>query len=209
MSLLDVQRSLVGFARGSTNEYQSCTNLTSGEDEWLKELWTSRGLMVTQQIQQWWRLSRICLAAPLSIELLKRAGLEELIIEYITTEPVRSLFFAAELEQFKCFLQAHLLVNSLTKTMIEFESGIKTATQRAATSQTAHCHSYALSLTFDRCPHALFSALLTGAPLPPADPNGYVLEISSMLESLWVCYRTGNTISHKSMNLKNHISHSR
>lgn len=179
MSLLDVQRSLVGFARGSQTEYLACTQLRASEDAWLKSLLQSPGLMVTQQIQQWWRLSRICLAAPMTIALLKRDGMEELIVEYIATEPVRSLFFAAELEQFKTYLHSHVLVNNLTKTLVAFESGLKNTYQASAanslqTSGDTTALSCIYQLHFRRDPIKLFSTLLSGAPLPAEDGNYYV-----------------------------------
>lgn len=186
MSLLDVQRSLVGFVRGSTSEYQRCKELTQIEHEWLKQLLNSSGLQVTQQIQQWWRISRVCSTAPLTIELLKRNALEELIIEYITNEPVRTLFFAAELEQFKQFLHRNTLVDATTKALIEFELGIKTATQLLAAAQVDY---FSLSIQFERNPTALFTALLTGTPLPPVEPEPYLLEINPQLESLWIFHR--------------------
>jgi hypothetical protein len=179
MSLLDVQRSLVGFARGSQTEYLACTQLSANEDAWLHSLLQSPGLMVTQQIQQWWRLSRICLAAPMTVALLKRNGMEQLIIDYITNEPVRSLFFAAELDQFKAYLHAHLLVNHLTKTLVAFEAGLKNIYQACASThlspdantETLSCI-YQLHFTCD--PLQLFSALLTGAALPAEDSDYYV-----------------------------------
>lgn len=189
MSLLDVQRSLVGFARGSTSEYQHCNNLTLAENEWLQQLLDSSGLQITQQVQQWWRISRVCATAPLTITLLKRNGWEELIIEYIITEPIRTLFFAAELEQFKTFLHAQPQVDDTTKTLIEFELGIKTASQLIAAAQREH---FSLSLQFERNPTALFTALLTGTPLPPVEPEPYLLEINPQLASLWV-FRHKNT----------------
>lgn len=189
MSLLDVQRSLVGFARGSTSEYQHCSNLTLAEHEWLQQLLDSSGLQITHQVQQWWRINRVCATAPLTITLLKRNGLEELIVEYIITEPIRTLFFAAELEQFKTFLHAQSQVDSTTKTLIEFELGIKTATQLMATGNAAQLENFSLSLQFERNPPALFTALLTGAPLPSVEPEPYLLEINPQLESLWIFHR--------------------
>lgn len=189
MSLLDVQRSLVGFARGSTSEYQHCSNLTPAEHEWLQQLLDSAGLQITQQVQQWWRISRVCATAPLTITLLKRNGLEELIIEYIITEPIRTLFFAAELEQFKRFLHAQPQVDATTKTLIEFELGIKTATQLMATGNAVQREHYSLSLQFERNPPALFTALLTGTPLPSVELEPYHLDINPQLESLWIFHR--------------------
>lgn len=192
MSLLDVQRSLVGFARGSTDEYQRCDNLTRAEHEWLKQLVDSPGLQVTQQIQQWWRIGRICSTALLTIELLKRNGQADLIAEYIITEPVRTLFFAAELEQFKCFLHNHAQVDATTKTLIDFEAGIKTAVQLAAAKPITPTEQFSLTLIFVCNPPALFSALLTGAPLPAIESTPYCLEINPRLESLWICHRQNN-----------------
>jgi hypothetical protein len=193
MSLLDVQRSLVGFARGSTREYQDCSDLTQAEHEWLKQLLDSAGLHITQQVQQWWRISRVCATAPLTIALLKRNGWEELIVEYIITEPIRTLFFAAELEQFKTFLHAQSKIDATTKTLVEFELGIKTATQLAATGNSAQRDFFSLSLQFERNPPELFAALLTGAPLPPIEQEVYQLEINSTLDSLWRCHNHKNT----------------
>lgn len=188
MSLLDVQRSLVGFARGSTAEYQRCQDLTHIEQEWLQQLLDSPGLQVTQQIQQWWRISRVCSTAPLTIELLKRNGLEELVIEYITNEPVRTLFFAAELEQFKQFLLRNTLVDTTTKALIEFETGIKTATQLATNATSSRAGAQPLMLVFNCNPPQLFAALLTGTELPPVESNTYQVEINPALDSLWRCY---------------------
>jgi len=188
MSLLDVQRSLVGFARGSTREYQHCDNLTQAENEWLTQLLDAPGLHVTQQVQQWWRVSRVCATAPLTIALLKRNGLEDLLIEYIITEPIRTLFFAAELEQFKTFLHAQPQVDATTKTLVEFEAGIKTAIQLAAAGNAAQREDFSLWLKFQCNPPALFTALLTGTPLPPVEPEPYHLEISPHLESLWISH---------------------
>jgi len=190
MSLLDVQRSLVGFARGSTREYQHCNNLTLAEHEWLKQLLASPGLQITQQVQQWWRISRVCATAPLTMALLKRNGLDDLIIEYITTEPIRTLFFAAELEQFKTFLHAQPQVDATTKTLVEFELGIKSATQLAAAGNAAEDEYFSLSLKFACNPPALFTALLTGTPLPSIGQEEYQLDINPTLEFLWVCQRT-------------------
>lgn len=189
MSLLDVQRSLVGFARGSTSEYQHCNNLTLAEHEWIKQLLASPGLQITQQVQQWWRISRVCATAPLTIALLKRNGLDDLIIEYIITEPIRTLFFAAELEQFKTFLHAQLQVDATTKTLVEFELGIKTATQLAAAGNATQLEIFSLSLKFECNPPMLFAALLTGAPLPAIEQDVYQLDINPTLESLWICRR--------------------
>lgn len=193
MSLLDVQRSLVGFARGSMREYQGCNNLTLAEHVWLKQLSNSPGLLVTQQVQQWWRINRVCATAPLTIALLKRNGLEELIIEYILSEPIRTLFFAAELEQFRRFLHNQPQVDATTKTLVEFEAGIKTATQLAATGDAARLECFSLSLKFERNPPALLAALLAGTPLPPVEQEYYSLDINPALESLWICYRDKDT----------------
>ncbi len=195
MSLLDVQRSLVGFSRGSTDEYRSCSDLTATEHEWLKQLLHSPGLHVTQQVQQWWRISRVCATAPLTIALLKRNGLEELVINYIITEPIRTLFFAAELEQFKTFLQSQPNVDSTTKSLVEFEAGIKTATQLLANSHATQHEIFSLSLTFECNPPALFTALLTGAALPPIEQDAYQVEINPTLESLWICNANKGTQS--------------
>lgn len=187
MSLLDVQRSLVGFARGSMREYQACMDLTQAEHAWLAQLSTAPGLHVTQQVQQWWRINRVCATAPLTIALLQRNGLEDLLIEYIITEPIRTLFFSAELEQFKNFLHAQPQVDTTTKALVEFELGIKTATQLAAAGNTVQGEYFSLSLKFECNPPALFAALLTGAPLPALEQEAYYLDINSTLESLWVC----------------------
>lgn len=196
MSLLDVQRSLVGFARGSTSEYRHCSNLTLAENEWLNQLLDSSGLHITQQIQQWWRISRVCATAPLTITLLKRNGLEDLMVEYIITEPIRTLFFAAELEQFKTFLHAQPQVDATTKTLIEFELGIKTATQLVTVGNAAQREYFSLPLKLERNPPTLFSALLTGAALPPIETVPYHLEINPQLESLWTYSHNGNTDRH-------------
>jgi len=193
MSLLDVQRSLVGFARGSTSEYQGCNNLTQAENEWLRQLLDSSGLHITQQVQQWWRISRVCATAPLTIALLKRNSLDDLIIKYIISEPIRTLFFAAELEQFKTFLHAQPQVDATTKTLIEFELGIKMATQLAAGDNPAQREFFSLSLKFERNPPALFAALLTGAPLPPVEQDEYQLDINPLLASLWICHHHKTT----------------
>lgn len=185
MSLLDVQRSLVGFARGSTIEFQGCDNLTHAEYKWLTQVQDSPGLQVTQQIQQWWRIARVCASAPLTVELLKRAGLEELIVEYITTEPVRSLFFAAELQQFKTFLQHHAQVDATTHTMIEFEAALKNAYQTSVTNQPAKLIAHtSCKLHFTRPPIALFTALLTGTELPIENGHHYVI-VSADLPQHW------------------------
>ncbi len=189
MSLLDVQRSLVGFARGSTNEYLGCNNLTRAEHQWLQQLRDSSGLHITKQVQQWWRISRVCATAPLTINLLKRNGQEELLIEYIVSEPISTLFFVAELEQFKKFLHAQPQVDATTKALAEFEWGIKTATQLIAATNTVQPDYFSLLLTFECNPPALLSALLTGAPLPPLEAAPYHLEINSRLDSLWRCER--------------------
>lgn len=189
MSLLDVQRSLVGFARGSTTEYERCDKLTSLEHEWLKQLLEAPGLHVTQQVQQWWRINRVCATAPLTIALLKHNGQEDLVIHYIITEPIRTLFFAAELEQFKQFLHTQVQVDTTTKALVSFEAGIKTASQLLATGTAAQRENFSLSLRFERDPVALFSALLTGSTLPPIEQRNYQLDIDPALDSLWVCHQ--------------------
>jgi hypothetical protein len=188
MSLLDVQRSLVGFARGSTAEYHNCDNLTRAENDWLKRILDSPGLQVTQQTQQWWRITRVCSTAPLTISLLKREGLEDLLHEYMTTEPVRTLFFAAELEQFNCFLQRHPQANSTIKTIVEFELAIKNAYQASVCGESFDQHYNAAltikSLQFTRDPIKLLTALLTGTALPPKTQDYYVI-ISPNLPQPW------------------------
>lgn len=185
MSLLDVQRSMVGFTRGSLTAYQGCDNLTHAEYKWLNTLLHSPGLQVTQQIQQWWRIARVCATAPLTIELLKRNGLEELIINYITTEPVHSLFFAAELQQFKQVLQRNPQVDATTNTMIEFEAALKNAYQASVSHEPAKAIAKAtLGLHFTRDPIKLFTTLLTGTDLPAADGDYYVI-ISATLAQHW------------------------
>lgn len=187
MSLLDVQRSLVGLARGAMGAHQNSHQLTPDEQEWLAQILDSKGLQVTQQIQQWWRINRVCSTAPMTIELLKRNSLTDVIIEYITNQPIRTLFFAAELEQFKQFLENHAQVDTSTKTLVAFEVGIKTATQFASAKVTHQI--FLLSLQFEQNPLKLFAALLTGNALPPIDPHGFQLVIDSTLETLWRCHR--------------------
>ncbi len=201
MSLLDVQRSLIGLARGSMGAYENALQLTPDEQQWLTHILDSKGLQVTQQIQQWWRMSRMCSTAPMTIELLKRNGLTDVIVEYVTNQPVRTLFFAAELEQFKQFLETHVQVDTTTKTLIAFEAGIKSASQLASANLTTQ--TFSLSLNFEQNPPELFTALLTGMPLPPADPQGFQLVVDSTLETLWRCYRN-DAISLYSLN--GHVS---
>ena len=188
MSLLDVQRSLVGFSRGSITAFQNCQNLTPREQNWLTNVWNSPGLNVTQQIQQWWRISRVLSTANLTVELLKRNDQADLIIDYITTEPIHTLFFSAELEQFKIFLQAHPQVDQTTKAVIAFEAGIKAAMQVIA-ANAFHTNFFPISLTFWQKPASLFTAIITGSPLPDIEPTPYYLEINPRLESLWVCHK--------------------
>jgi hypothetical protein len=184
----------VGLARGSMGAYENALQLTPGEQEWLTQILDSKGLQVTQQIQQWWRMSRVCSTAPLTIELLKRNGLTDVIVEYITNQPVRTLFFAAELEQFKQFLETHVQVDTTTKTLIAFEAGIKSASQLASANLTTP--TFSLSLKFEQNPLELFTALLTGTPLPSADSQGFQLVVDSTLETLWRCYRNGAISTH-------------
>lgn len=193
MSLLDVQRSLVSLARGSMGSYENALQLTPDEQEWLTHILDSKGLQVTQQVQQWWRMSRVCSTAPMTIELLKRNGLTDVVVEYITNQPVRTLFFAAELEQFKQFLETHPQVDNTTKTLIAFEAGIKTAIQFASAKFTRQ--TFSLSLQFDRNPPKMFTALLTGHALPPIDSYGFQLVIDSTLETLWRCHHNSLALS--------------
>lgn len=188
MSLLEVQRSLVGFARGSTAEYRNCNNLTNDENDWLSRILNSPGLQVTQQTQQWWRIARVCSAAPLTLALLKREGLEELLYEYITCQPVKTLFFAAELEQFNYFIQDHPQANSTIKTLVEFEFAIKNAYQSSVNrDQTKQGHNVALviqALHFRCDPIKLLGSLLTGAALPLETQDYYVI-VSPDLPQHW------------------------
>lgn len=199
MPLLDVQRSLVGFARGSTEAFKNCSDLEPHEHEWLMKVLDSPGLNVTQQIQQWWRISRVLSTANMTVELLKRNDQADLIIDYITTEPIRTLFFSAELEQFKKFLHTHPRVDQTTQAVIAFEAGIKTAMQVIA-ANTIHSDLFPVSLTFWRNPSSLFTALITGSPLPPMEPNPYYLEINPQLESLWICHKQ------QRISKKNHLA---
>jgi len=196
MSLLELQRSLVGFARGSTDAYQQCRDLTPLEREWLTQVLNSGGLRISQQIQQWWRISRICSTAYLTIELLKRNEQAELILDYITHEPIRTLFFAAELEQFKSFLHQHPQVDATTKSVIAFEAGIKAAIQLAATKTYSRTEQFPLLITFWCNPGTLLTALLTGDSLPALEEEPYQVEINPELESLWICHRR-KEISHQ------------
>lgn len=188
MSLLDVQRSLVGFARGSTVEYHNCTNLTRAEHEWLKQILDSPGLHVTQQTQQWWRVARLCSTAPLTLALLKREGLEQLLYEYITCETVRTLFFAAELEQFNYFLKSHQEANATIKALVAFELAIKNAYQASVCKENSTQDNKPMPgiqlLHFKRDPIKLLSALLTETELPPEAQDYYVV-VSPALPQYW------------------------
>lgn len=182
MSLLDVQRSMVEFARGYQRECKDC-NLTRAESEWLDQLPDSPGLKVTQQTQQWWRITRICSAAPLTVELIKRSECEELLYDYIINEPVRSLFFAAELEQFARYVQQHPDSTPTIKTLAAFECAVKNAYQ-ASVSNGDQDLSPVHTLHFTCDPIKLFSALLTGSPLPAHTHDHYVI-VSPSLPQFW------------------------
>ncbi len=189
MPLLDLQRSLVGFARGSQYAYQQSKSLTSNERAWLNDVLNSRGLQVTQQIQQWWRIARIFSTAPLTLEILKRQNQIDVVINYITQEPIHTLFSAAELEQFKNYIERCPGVDDTTKSIVAFESAIKTALQTLSSEN--HCDNEKFpQLTFWRNPVRLFAALLSRGPLPEVEPEPYHVEINPKLESLWSCERS-------------------
>ncbi|MEN0039395.1 MAG: hypothetical protein AAGC78_20135 [Cellvibrio sp.] len=183
MSLLDVQRSMVEFARGYQRECRKDYNLTRAESEWLDQLPQAQGLKVTQQTQQWWRITRLCSAAPLTVELIKRSGLEELLYDYIINQPVRSLFFAAELEQFAQYLQRHSDSSHNIKTLAAFEYAIKHAYQTSVSNGDWHS-SPVQTLHFTCDPIKLFSALLTGGELPE-HTRDYYLIVSPDLPNYW------------------------
>ena len=182
MSLLEVQRSMVEFARGYQRESRKQDQLTQAESKWLDQLPNSPGLKVTQQTQQWWRITRLCSAAPLTVELIKRTGLDELLYDYIINEPVRSLFFAAELEQFAKYLQQHSDSTSTIKILAAFECAVKNAYQ-ASVSNDAHV-SPVKTFQFACDPIALFNALLTGAALPSHTQDFYLI-VSPDLPHFW------------------------
>lgn len=183
MSLLDVQRSMVEFARGYYRESNKHDNHTLAESKWLDQLPHSPGMKITQQTQQWWRITRLCSAAPLSVELIKRSGREELLYDYIMNEPVRSLFFAAELEQFADYLQ-HCSESTVTiNTLAAFECAVKNAYQASVSNEESHI-APVRSLHFTCDPIGLFTALLTGAPLPPSTHDFYIV-VSPSLPQYW------------------------
>lgn len=190
MPLLDLQRSLVGFARGSQHAYQQSNSLTNGEREWLNEVLNSRGLNVTQQIQQWWRIARICSSAPLTVEMLKRKNQIDLMINYIIQQPIRTLFFVAELEQFKNFVERDPTADDTTKSLIAFEAAIKATLKASSGVNHSGKDKFTTKVIFWRDPVKLFAALLTNTPLPEHEPAPYYVEINPKLESLWSCERS-------------------
>lgn len=200
MPLAEVQDCMVRLARGDHRPIADEIPLTPEEKGWLNSLKTAPGLSVTADIQSWWRLSRLTISTPFTVELLKRHKQEHLIIEYLTTAPVRTLFFAAEAEQFKHFLHQQHTVDVFTKTTVTYEWAMKNASQLSAeisnnqsalkknsvgiTNQPTRISGVA-TLHFDRNPLKVFQALLAAQELPEPELEDFYLLIAPQLPNLW------------------------
>lgn len=187
MSLLEVQRRLVHLVNGN-DEYPSSANLTPLESEWLNSLPRSTGLTVTRETQRWWRYARLYSSAPLSMRLLQRENRSQLIEEYMSTQPVRSLFFSAELEQLSAFLLSRSDVSDLVKIIASFEVALRNAHQLQ--NSCAHEHRYFLKNTlaffkFPYPPDHLVSALLRDTPFRLGENMPVTILVSPAFPHLW------------------------
>lgn len=200
MPLAEVQDCMIRLARGDYRPIANEIPLTLEERDWLNSLKSEPGLSVTADIQSWWRLSRLAIATPLTVELLKRHNLEHLIIDYLTTAPVRTLFFAAEAEQFKQFLSEQRAVDVFTRTTAAYECAMKNASQLSVavnSKQTTLANNLAgnidhlkqtpavTPLHFDRNPLTVFQALLTAQVLPEFEREDFYLLVAPQLPNLW------------------------
>ena len=200
MPLAELQDCMVRLARGDYRPIADEIPLTTEERDWLNSLKSVAGLSVTADIQSWWRLSRLAIAVPLTVELLKRTRQEHLIIDYITNAPVRTLFFAAEAEQFKQFLSEQDKLDLFIKTTAAYECAMKNASLLSAgfsnkkttlmpslmeiTNRSAPM-SAATPLFFDRNPLKIFHALLTAQPLPEFEKEDFFLLVAPQLPNFW------------------------
>ncbi|WP_039912738.1 hypothetical protein [Cellvibrio mixtus] len=192
MPLADVQSCLVSLARGNHTPLMHKQNLSDEERSWLQQLRASKGLMVTEQIQGWWRLGRLHTAAPLTVGLLKYWQQEFLIIDYITHMPLRTLFFAAEIEQFKQFLLDRDDVDAFTKTTIAFEYALKQAGQLQSNDgapikqvDKIQLAPGVVALQFNRNPLEVFHALLTAKPIAAGKAENFYVVVAPHLPDLW------------------------
>jgi hypothetical protein len=200
MPLAEVQDCMIRLARGDCRPIAEEIPLTPEEKAWLNSLKSAPGLSVTADIQSWWRLSRLAIATPLTVELLKRQNLEHLIIDYLTTAPVRTLFFAAEAEQFKQFLHEQSAVDVFTKTTAAYECAMKNASQLSAaiSNRKTSLQNNSIEnidqlkqepgitpLYFDRNPLKIFQALLTAQALPEFEREDFYLLVAPHMPNLW------------------------
>ena len=168
--------------------FQLSPTLADIEKGWLTGLPQSAGLMVTHETQRWWRSTRLCSAAPLSMRLLERENLSYLIDEYMLTQPVRSLFFAAELEQFCEFLLLQDHVSHLVKTVAQFEVAMRHAHQIKSGCLLKPAYFPMSSLTFFQFTHhptRLFFSLLHNQNLPPHEKKPLTVLVSPAFPPLW------------------------
>ncbi len=196
MPLADVQSCLISLARGDQSPLMRTHDLSDEERGWLRQLQGSKGLMVTEQIQSWWRLGRLHTAAPFTVGLLKYWQQEFLIIDYITHMPLRTLFFAAEIEQFKQFLFNRDDVDAFTKTTIAFECALKQVAQlqcdhsvqpisSITKTDTIQLAPGVVVLKFSRNPLEVFHALLTAKPIAAGKTENFYVVVAPRLPDLW------------------------
>ncbi|HTF95448.1 MAG TPA: hypothetical protein VL995_04880 [Cellvibrio sp.] len=178
---------MVRLVNGSDN-YHASPYLTGLESEWLNDLPHSAGLMVTHETQRWWRSTRLCSSAPLSMRLLEREHLPHLINEYMVTQPVRSLFFAAELEQFCEFLVLRNDVSQLVKTLVQFEVAMRHAHQVRSGCLLKPAYFAIQELThfhFFYHPTRLLFSLLHDQPMPTPEKKPVTVLVSPAFTQLW------------------------
>lgn len=158
--------------------------LTDTERSSLIALKGSKGLDVTRDILQWWRLARLQVAIPFSMRLIKRFGMAELLERY-ELQPCTTLFFVREAQQFLQFLSRTPSVPTLLLDLVRFECALHQARlqqgQKELDSKQHYCETLSLSYNPELC----ILSLLNKTALPDPEPGRVKVEICSEHSELW------------------------
>lgn len=159
-------------------------DLTDSERANLTALQYDRGLDVTRDVLQWWRLARLQVAIPFSMRLIKRLGLSDLLERY-ELQPCKTLFFVREAQQFQRFLSRMHSAPTLLMDLVRFECALHSAKlQRGQTQQPgSSVYIETLSLTYN--PELCILSLLNDTSLPDPEPGGIIIQVSSAERRCW------------------------
>lgn len=152
-------------------------------DPYLKEVASSSGFAMLQEIAIWWRAFQLSSYCVFTGKLLKKLGLFDEMVKNFFFERAVSPYIETAGDSFLVSLATH--ENPLVATMARFERAVLLV--KKGSHEEYH-------VVWDRDPDQLMASLGAPGDLSPAEPgSSYCMTISREIPSLVACFKVSSS----------------